>query len=135
MSLAPLILSDEVARRASPIGFWRYDRRTEAMNARWMDPRLTRGTTPTTRNPGIDFVNFRHPVPKTSDFGGIAAWTGDRFKLVRSGERSPELYDLAADPGERRNLAGNYPGRVASMYEQLAAWQRSVERSLAGLDY
>jgi hypothetical protein len=43
---------------------------------------LSRGTTPTAKNPAIDFTNFKHPVAKTEDFGGEAAWTDNRFKLV-----------------------------------------------------
>ena len=98
-------------------------------------PELTRGTTPTVRNPGIDFVNFKHPVARTRDFGGVAAWTGPRYKLVRAGNDDPELYDLLADPRERQDLARGHPERVASMLADLEQWQRSVERSLSGADY
>jgi hypothetical protein len=31
------------------------------------------------------------------------------------------LYDLSADPGERRNLASEQPDRVKAMAERLAA--------------
>ena len=133
--LTPLILRDAMPERAAPIGFWRYDRSTEADNQRWMAPELTKGTTPTVRNPGIDFVNFRHPVARTKDFGGAAAWTGNRYKLIRFASNAPELYDLLADPRERRDLASEQPGRVSEMLAAMEEWQRSVERSLAGLDY
>ena len=135
VDLTPLIVDNSMTKRPAPIGFWRYDRRSETGNPRWMDPELTRGTTPTTRNPGIDFVNFKHPVAKTKDFGGVAAWTGRRYKLVRSGNDAPELYDLLADPRERRDLASEQPGRVQSMLGQMESWQRSVESSLSGADY
>lgn len=135
IDLTPLIVRDAMPERAAPIGFWRYDRRTEADNPRWMDPELTRGTTPTVRNPGIDFVNFKHPVARTKDFRGVAAWMDNRFKLVRSASDVPELYDLLADPRERRDLAPEQPERVGEMLADLEAWQRSVERSLAGSDY
>ena len=100
-----------------------------------MDPSLTRGTTPTVRNPGIDFVNFRHPVPKTDAFGGTSAWTENRYKLIRFGESEPELYDLISDPSEARDIASDHPERVRSMLQRLEEWQRSVEISLAGRDY
>lgn len=135
LDLTSLIRDDAMPERPTPIGFWRYDRRSEEGNARWMPAELTRGTTPTTRNPGIDFVNFHHPVAKTSDFGGVAAWTGNRYKLFREGTRDPELYDLLADPGEQEDLAAQRPDQVQAMLNQLEAWQRSVERSLAGMDY
>ena len=135
LDITPLIMSNEMAERPSPIGFWRFDRRTEANNERWMDPELTRGTTPTTRNPGIDFVNFKHPVAKAKDFGGVAAWIEGRYKLVRAGSGAPELYDVVTDPKERADLAAKMPARAATMLERLESWQRSVERSLSGEDY
>ena len=36
------------------------------------------------------------------------------------------LYDLEKDPGERENLAGQYPDRVAKMKEMQATWLREV---------
>jgi arylsulfatase A-like enzyme len=42
-------------------------------------------------------------------------------------ERVPfELYDLALDPGEHRNLAEEQPERCAQLAERLRAWRRSV---------
>lgn len=135
VSLAALIRGNPQTVRRGPIGFWKYDRQSETDNERWLDPALTRGTTPTTRNPGIDFVNFKHPVPKTQDFGGTAAWMESRFKLVRKGSAEPELYDLLSDPLEQHDLAAEQQDRVAKMQSAMEDWQRSVERSLAGLDY
>ena len=135
MDLSPLILDNSMESRPEPVGFWRFARSSEVGNQRWMDPELTRGTTPTTRNPGIDFVNFRHPVARTEDFGGVAAWLDGRYKLIRTASRKPELYDLNADPYERRDLADRMPRRAATMLRRLEAWQRSVERSLTGADY
>ncbi len=133
--LSELIKGRAGFERASPIGFWRYDRSSEAENERWMAPELTKGTTPTTRNPGIDFVNFRHPIVRTEDFGGVATWMEARFKLVRAGSEPAELYDLLADPYETADIAAGAPGRVARMTASMEEWQRSVERSLSGADY
>ncbi len=135
IDLSALIRTGALPERPSPIGFWRYDSRSEQANPRWMDKELTHGTTPTTRNPGIDFVNFKHPVAKTKNFGGVAAWTDNQYKLVRFGSKPPELYDLLADPKEQHDLAAEQPAQAKSMLEQLESWQRSVERSLAGADY
>ncbi len=135
LDITPLIVSDGMDERPVPIGFWRFDRSGETGNERWMAPELTRGTTPTTRNPGIDFVNFKHPVTRTEDFGGVAAWMDGRYKLIRVASREPELYDVVADPGEESDLAARMPEMVASMVARLESWQRSVERSLAGADY
>lgn len=38
----------------------------------------------------------------------------------------PQLYDLAADPGERNNVAAAHPERVKAMAEKLSALQRSA---------
>ena len=40
----------------------------------------------------------------------------------------PELYDLASDPGEQRNVAGQHPDRVSRMLGALEMWFESVER-------
>jgi arylsulfatase A-like enzyme len=138
LSLKRLIVDDAMQERPQPIGFWKYAAGSERKNERWMDPELTRGTTPTTRNPAIDFLNFKHPVAKTRDFGGEAAWTTGRYKLHTSnqkGKTETELYDLSTDPGEENNIASRHPEIVATMTAELHAWQRSVERSLSGADY
>ncbi len=133
--LSDLIKGREGFERQQPIGFWKYDRRLDARNERWMASSLTKGPTPTTRNPGIDFVNFRHPVARTENFGGVAAWMEAHFKLVRAGANPAELYDLLADPFETADIAAGALARVAQMTAAMEKWQRSVERSLSGADY
>jgi arylsulfatase A-like enzyme len=39
---------------------------------------------------------------------------------------APQLFDLLADPGETRNLAGEQPSRVTTMAERLAAIRKSA---------
>ncbi|MBL9213174.1 MAG: sulfatase-like hydrolase/transferase [Opitutaceae bacterium] len=141
ISLKALLVDGTMRERPSPIGFWKYAAQQESRNERWISADLARGTTPTTRNPAIDFQNFRHPVARTADFGGEAAWTDNRYKLItgegrraKAGART-ELYDLIADPRETRDLAAEHPDVVARMTRELHAWQRSVERSLSGADY
>jgi arylsulfatase A-like enzyme len=142
ISLKPLIVDGTMTERPSPIGFWKYASQGEAQNGRWISEELSRGTTPTTRNPGILFQNYKHPVARTHDFGGEAAWTDNRYKLVLGegrrggkGDARVELYDLLADPRETNDLSARHPDIVKRMTEQLHAWQRSVERSLSGADY
>jgi arylsulfatase A-like enzyme len=141
ISLKALIVDGTMTARPSPIGFWKYAAQGESANERWIDEALSRGTTPTTRNPAIAFQNYKHPVAKTRDFGGEAAWTDTRYKLIvgeprraKTGPRT-ELYDLIADPDETTNIAARHPDVVQQMTAQLHAWQRSVERSLSGADY
>lgn len=142
ISLKPLIVDGTMKERPSPIGFWKYSSGGEAKNGRWVSEELSRGTTPTTRNPAIDFLNYKHPIAKTENFGGQAAWTDNRFKLVVTGggkkkaaASKPELYDLLADPKETTDVSAKHPEVVKTMTSQLHDWQRSVERSLSGADY
>jgi arylsulfatase A-like enzyme len=150
ISLRKLVVDGTLKERPAPIGFWQYDAGGERGNGRWIDADLARGTTPTTRNPAIDFLNYKHPVARTSDFGGVAAWTDNRYKLIlsdraaaksaknagkRASAEAVNLFDLLADPKEERNLAAQHPEIVQRMTAELHAWQRSVERSLSGADY
>lgn len=54
--------------------------------------------------------------------------------LSESGEEDL-LYDLAADPGESTNRAGDEPERVQAMKAALQAWRASCQDSAAGADY
>ncbi|MSU48259.1 MAG: N-acetylgalactosamine-6-sulfatase [Opitutus sp.] len=139
ISLRSLLVEGTMQERPSPIGFWRYASQGESKNGRWVAEELSRGTTPTTKQANILFSNFKHPIAKTSDFGGDAAWTENRFKLVtgesRRGGARTELFDLAADPKETKDIAAQHPEVVKRMRASLETWQRSVERSLSGADY
>jgi arylsulfatase A-like enzyme len=139
ISLAALIRDGSLTERPKPIGFWKYPANEERSQPRWVSEELSRGTTPTANNPAIDFANHHHPVAKTADFGGEAAWTDNRYKLVtgqaRRGQPRTELYDLLADPYEKRDIASGNPAVVQRMLRELQDWQRSVERSLTGADY
>jgi arylsulfatase A-like enzyme len=58
---------------------------------------------------------------------GAAIRKGD-WKLIVWFEKpdSPELYNLAQDLGESRNLAPQEPGRVQELRAELEAWQKDV---------
>lgn len=79
------------------------------------------------------------PPPQTSYFEALSGmlnrgWAPlrgvihERFKYVDL--PIPELYDLAADPGEQRNLAATEPKQLERLRELLASLRRA-ERSLA----
>ena len=59
----------------------------------------------------------------------------NRFKLILPKKGEPMLFDILADRGEKKDLAGEMPDRVAAMTRQLHFWQTSVEISLTGADY
>jgi arylsulfatase A-like enzyme len=49
------------------------------------------------------------------------------WKLVVTAGRPPQLYDLAADPGERHDLSQQVPERLAALLEELE--RRTAEAS------
>ncbi|NNJ27274.1 sulfatase family protein [Alienimonas chondri] len=55
------------------------------------------------------------------------AWTGDRYKLVRTGRDRPwELYDLQTDPAEADDLAAEQPDRTREMAAAFTAWRATL---------
>jgi hypothetical protein len=126
-------------KREKPICFWQYDKSTEKDNEPWLNPESQLGTTPTSRRKAIQFTNFKHPVPKTENFGGRAAIMDNRYKLVVTSRKNKseklELFDIIADPNETTDLAATRLTIVSDMRAELTTWQISVEKSLSGYDY
>lgn len=56
-------------------------------------------------------------------------------KWIQTGERDPELYDLAADPGEQSDLAGAQAEMTRAMGAAYRAWEASCARSSEGVEY
>ena len=129
------LINGKMDERPVPIAFWKYNSAGEKKNGLWLPAELQKGTTPTARNPGIEFLNYKHPVPKKENFGGDASLLGNRYKLVVPKKGGPELYDLSEDDAEQINLADKKPEVVERMMQQLIRWQTSVENSLSGADY
>ncbi len=77
---------------------------------------LTRGGTRGDAPPLVAFGDLH---------GTVASVRTDRFKLVRRafGPVKEELYDLQADPGERRNLAPSGPAILSEMRSALSEWR------------
>jgi hypothetical protein len=57
------------------------------------------------------------------------------FAMLAAKRDSLELFDIASDPAESKDLAGSRPELADDMEKRLRAWQRSVETSLTGADY
>jgi arylsulfatase A-like enzyme len=106
VSLLPLI-DGKMTRRPKPIAF---EIRAGKGNVRW-----------------ATLVTDRYKLHKG---GG-----GRRGQRARGAAAALSLYDLAADPAEKKDLAAEHPDVVQKMKAELDRWQASVERSLAGEDY
>ena len=83
--------------------------------------------------PGVNLVPALagEPLPRKEpifwEHEGNRAVRDGQWKLVAKGSDGPwELYDIAADRAESRNLAAQHPDRAADM---AARWQRWAERS------
>jgi arylsulfatase A-like enzyme len=58
----------------------------------------------------------------------LAAMRG-RFKLVVTEGGKPELFDVEADPAERRNVAASHPLAAQALHKELKAWLATEPQS------
>jgi arylsulfatase A-like enzyme len=63
---------------------------------------------------------------RTGGPGGHNAVRRGNMKLVRHGKAEPELYDLAADIGESKNLAAEKPEVVKELVSAIAEWEKGT---------
>jgi hypothetical protein len=142
ISLVPLI-ENKMKTRPKPIGFWDHPTRgIKTPSQEWMSELLEvqkagKESSETFRL-RLDAGKISKQYPEDS-FPGHAAWLDWPWKLHRiQGKKANvklELYNLAEDPAEQKDLVGRDTERVNSMKSQLEAWQASVVRSLNGKDY
>ena len=142
ISLIPLI-DGKMKVRPKPIGFWDYAISGIGVpSAKWMaellEAQKVGSTTGEMTRLRLDAGEITKPYPEES-FPGHAAWLDWPWKLHRiqnkKGSVKLELYNLADDPMERKDLLDKKTDRVRSMKIQLEAWLTSVVRSLNGKDY
>jgi arylsulfatase A-like enzyme len=87
-----------------------------------LDP-LLRSNVPVER----DVLFWYYPHYHGSGWRPGSALRADNWKLIKYYEdNSIELYDLKSDPGERKNMAGIYPGKASDLEEIL---MRKIEES------
>lgn len=80
-------------------------------------PHLTGAVT----TPPHDTLHWRIEGP-----GGKYGIRRGDWKLVRLDDQPAELYNLAADIGETKNLAAKQPGKVAELVAAIAEWERGT---------
>jgi arylsulfatase A-like enzyme len=51
------------------------------------------------------------------------------WKLIVNDEKSIELYNLADDPAEEHNIAGDFPEKRDALHQQLKAWHEMTPRN------
>jgi arylsulfatase A-like enzyme len=81
-------------------------------------------------------LNVREkPIPFR--YLGKAAVVDNNYKLISLdiSKNEFELYDLANDPNETKNILGMEKEIAGQMIEKFTAWNQSVEASVAGKDY
>ncbi len=143
VSLIPL-LEEKAKSRGKPIGFWNHPTPGVATPAKqWMEELYAEqkegreSADPKKLFANAGKITTRHPLDK---FPGHAAWLDGNWKLHRienakAKEVKWELYDLAADPKEAKDLIVAEAKRAETMRKELTAWLGSVVRSLNGEDY
>lgn len=70
-----------------------------------------------------DAIGFIHNRSK--------AWTGHRYKLFTANGKSFQLYDIIADPGEKKDVSAQFPEVKARMEKEFQAWYDGVMADLA----
>jgi len=140
ISLVPL-LEDKMKVRPKPMGFWQHPTGGRSTpSSRLMAELLKAQQAGSEVNPhtfGQDAGKVTKQYPLDS-FPGHAAWLDWPWKLHRiekKGQARFELYNLARDPGEKKNLVDGQADRAGAMKAELEAWLKSVVRSLNGEDY
>jgi arylsulfatase A-like enzyme len=131
------VIDGKQKNRVRPIGFWDYPIKGISTPAHkilsaWKAEQAAGKTVQPTALKPID------PLP-TDYLPGHAAWMDGDWKLHKwlnkDGTEHLELYDLATDRSETKDLAAAEPERVKQMSAALTLWQLSVIRSQNGADY
>lgn len=141
MDFLPM-LDGTMTERPMPLWFWQFDT-AHLTKEPYIDPKLQEGTSPLVKKSAgkatRDFSNFRHETITEADYLGPRAIIDGHYKLViheqKKGGVKEELFDLAADPVEKIDLAAQQPEIAKKLQSKLHGWQNSVLHSLTGADY
>jgi arylsulfatase A-like enzyme len=98
--LSPALLGEEARKRTKPL-FWEYGRNDRS---------------------------FAYPPDPKHRSPNVAIRDGDWKLLVNADGTGGELYDLAADPKETRNCAGEQPLVARRLREAALRWRKSLPR-------
>jgi arylsulfatase A-like enzyme len=139
-SLAPL-LDGKMTARSRPLGFWEAGvagRGVPSNQILAAAAEKQQTGAPVTDPAALGFP----PAPLEWDgrYQGHSVWLDGNWKLHRIEPKGGaaarfELYDLASDVQESKNLSATHPERAAAMRSALEQWLASVTASLRGEDY
>lgn len=135
------IVTGKATKRSKPMGFWHLfqqgqstwsDRIQKAIMEKQISGAPLPHDAPRMQKDVAEFPQFDEASAK-----GHAAWNDWPWKLHRINGTKYELYNLADDPMESKDLANksDHQAQVAEMKQELDNWMRSVMRSLNGKDY
>jgi arylsulfatase A-like enzyme len=141
VSLLPLI-DGKMESRPKPMGFWDYTiGGISTPSKKWMAELLKaqkQGKEPDNKERlRLNAAEIKKQYP-IDTFPGHSAWLDWPYKLHRIQKKGPikfELYNLADDPMEAKDLLNELPDKVEAMKKPLNDWLVSVVRSLNGRDY
>jgi len=86
--------------------------------------------------PLIEGKMTERPAPIGFESRNQISLNDNRYKLITpNGGKTWMLFDIVADPSEKRNLAADKPDVVKRMRAELDKWRASCKASLAGKDY
>lgn len=77
---------------------------------------------------GALYFHYPHYYPTTTPVSAVR--DGDWKLLEYFEDGRVELYDLAHDPGEQRDLSATMPGRTSALRNQLAEWRAAVNAQI-----
>ena len=137
------LIDGKMSARPKGMGFWSYPaagisvRSTRLMSELLKAQKSGREITDAScLRPDAGKIKKQYPE---DTFPGHAAWLDWPWKLHRiqkkAGQSRLELYNLAEDPGEKKDLAHRQADRAKTMQSELEKWLASVVRSLNGKDY
>jgi len=137
------IIDSSMKYRPRPMGFWDYPiKGVPTPSDKWMNEVLEAQSKGEQINDPKKLCSDAGKITKqypTDSFPGHSAWLDWPWKLHRiedkDGKIKLELYNLADDAYEKKNIVPQQAPRTKAMLIKLEAWQKSVVRSLNGEDY
>ena len=121
------------------MGFWVFPGRGRGKKSRLMLEELRTEQKAGKQKPAPPEGRIEKRYPLNA-FPGPAAWIDGDYKLMTGAKKKGakggySLFNLANDAAEKKDLSKKHPEKVKDMRAGLAAWQKSVLRSLNGMDY